>query len=219
MIKETNISKLITSLNKAQASMSCAKTDSNNPFYNSKYANLPAVFKAIKQCLLENDLCISQVMDVRDDGRMILNTILLHNSGQMLESKMCLPDIKDPQKLGGAITYFRRYSLMSIAGIPANDTDVDRDDDANEASNYIKREKEKAKIEPINPAVQKIGMERAVKLAAQLNLYPDYNKQINQFLAKNKTSLEELSECFADRIQIKLNSLAEENSYAKVKNG
>lgn len=212
MVNETNISKLISALHKAQASMSFAKTSSNNPFYNSKYANLSSVFMAVKDPFLENDLCVSQVMDVRDDGRMVLKTILLHSSGQSLESKMFLPDIKDPQKLGSAITYFRRYSLMSIAGIPTDDGAFDKDDDANEASRYIKNQSNKSKIEEIKPAIQKIGIERAVKISERLHMFPEYYQQIQNFLNKNKIEIEDLSEEFADRIEIKLNNLEIEHS-------
>jgi hypothetical protein len=210
MINETNINKLALALNKAQTSMTAAKKDKSNPFFKSKYADLSSVFLAVKDAFSENGLSVTQLMEVRDDGRMILKTILLHASGQNLESCMCLPDIQDPQKIGSAITYFRRYSLMSIAGIPADD------DDGNTASAYTKTKEAKAtdKIEPLKPSIQKIGMERAVKLAEKLNLYPDYHQQIKDFLAKNKTTLEDLSSDFADRIQIKLNKLDVEHSEA-----
>ena len=123
MTEENKMSRLATSLCKAQGIMGGAKKDKNNTFFKSKYADLASVFDVIKDPFAENGLAISQTMDVLENGRTVLKTILLHASGEFLESKMILPDISDPQKLGSAITYFRRYTLMAIAGIPAEDDD------------------------------------------------------------------------------------------------
>ena len=41
----------------------------------------------------------------------------------IIESEMTLPNIQDPQKLGSAITYFRRYTLQSLLGLQAEDDD------------------------------------------------------------------------------------------------
>lgn len=120
-----NGSKLAEALSKAQAEMSGAKKDKQNPFFKSSYADLSSVFEAIKLPFAEHGLAICQTMDVLETGRTVLITRLMHSSGEHIESKMLLPDIHDPQKIGSAITYFRRYSLMAIAGIAAQDDDDD----------------------------------------------------------------------------------------------
>jgi hypothetical protein len=64
------------------------------------------------------------------DNTVIVETILTHTSGQWIQSELALPLLKaDPQGVGSAITYGRRYGLAAIIGIVA-----DVDDDGNAAS-------------------------------------------------------------------------------------
>lgn len=135
---ELPLAKLAEALNKAQGTMSGAKKDKKNPFYKSSYADLSSVFDAIREPFAANGLSVTQTMGVLESGRTLLKTSLLHSSGERIDSEMLLPDIADPQKLGSAITYYRRYSLMAIAGIPAED------DDGNAASG------QKPQPKPIN---------------------------------------------------------------------
>ena len=65
------------------------------------------------------------------DNTVIVETILAHESGEWIQSDLCLPLAKhDPQGVGSAVTYGRRYGLAAIVGIVA-----DIDDDGNAASN------------------------------------------------------------------------------------
>lgn len=118
-----NTPKLAEALCKAQAVMSGAKKDKKNPFFKSSYADLASAFAAIRDPFAANGLSITQPMEVLENGRTLLKTRLMHTSGEYIESTMMLPDIADPQKIGSAISYYRRYSLMSIAGLPAEDDD------------------------------------------------------------------------------------------------
>jgi hypothetical protein len=127
-IVQLEVSNLATALCKAQSVMSGAKKDKQNPFFRSRYADLASVFDAIRAPFASNGLSITQTMDVLADGQQVLCTRLMHVSGEFIDSKMLLPKDPNPQKLGSAITYMRRYSLMAIAGIPAED------DDGNQAS-------------------------------------------------------------------------------------
>jgi hypothetical protein len=45
-------------------------------------------------------------------------------SGEALEETAIIPEISDPQKAGGCITYFRRYALISMFGFGASDDDA-----------------------------------------------------------------------------------------------
>ena len=129
MNKSDSIKELATALNKAQSEMSGASKSSKNPFFKSKYADLNSVIEAIKQPFSDNGLSYSQ-MPVFDNGAVGVETILMHISGEYIASTLLLPMVKqDPQAAGSAITYARRYSLMSVAGIPAED------DDGNHATN------------------------------------------------------------------------------------
>jgi len=124
MTEENNgLSKIATALCKAQGVMRGAKKDKDNPFFKSRFADLSSVFEAIRGPFFDNGLSITQTMDVIADGKQIICTRIMHSSGEFIDSKMLLPVETNPQKLGSAITYFRRYTLMAIAGIPAEDDD------------------------------------------------------------------------------------------------
>jgi len=43
--------------------------------------------------------------------------------GGMVESSLVLPTDLDTQKIGGAITYYRRYTLVALLGLQAEDDD------------------------------------------------------------------------------------------------
>jgi hypothetical protein len=101
------------------------KTDSN-PFFKSKYAALPSILDAIQIPLEESGLVFTQL----PDGE-FLTTLLIHfESGEYISSSYKMNPVKtDPQSIGSAITYARRYALGAILGL-----NIDEDDDGNKAS-------------------------------------------------------------------------------------
>lgn len=101
------------------------KKDATNPFFNSKYASLSNILDVITPVLVTCDLNIMQ-MPV---GEGKLKTILSHTSGDFVESEFDMHIVKrDPQAMGSAITYARRYALGSILNL-----NIEDDDDANSA--------------------------------------------------------------------------------------
>jgi len=123
MNKSDSIKELATALNKAQAEMSGAKKKATNPFFKSKYSDMNAVVDAIRVPFCDNGLSYSQ-FPIFNDKCVGVETILMHESGEWISSVLMLPMTKqDPQAAGSAITYARRYSLQSIAGIPSEDDD------------------------------------------------------------------------------------------------
>lgn len=131
--------KQITSaLLKAQKEMMGAVKDAKNPFFKSNYATLNSVWEACKDALHNNDLVLLQPIDIID-GVQVLKTILMHTSGEQITSICPILCTKqnDPQAMGSAITYARRYSLASIIGIVTDD-----DDDGNKASNKEQQKKQ-----------------------------------------------------------------------------
>ena len=101
----------------------------DNPFFKSSYVPLKDVLAESKRVCLSNNFIFIQVPDVIND-KPVLKTLLEHISGEARISTMPLvaKDPNDPQKVGGALTYMRRYSLTSILGI------MEEDDDGNKAS-------------------------------------------------------------------------------------
>jgi hypothetical protein len=132
MNKSESIKQLALALSKAQGAFEHAKKDENNPFFKSKYANLASVIDAAKVPLSENGLSIAQVVDCEENGP-YLETILMHSSGEWISGQYPLKPVKpDPQSIGSAITYARRYAFSAITGIAADD------DDGNSASGVNK---------------------------------------------------------------------------------
>lgn len=130
MNKSENIASLAKSLADVQASLAPAKKDSTNPFFNSTYADLSAVWESCRELLAKNGLSVIQGNSLGANNTVIVETILAHESGQWIQSELCMPLAKnDPQGVGSAITYGRRYGLAAIVGIVADD-----DDDGNAAS-------------------------------------------------------------------------------------
>lgn len=128
MEKSENITNLAKALIKFNAHVSKIKKDAKNPFFKSNYASLSNIQDAINGPLLESGLVYSQM----PSGVNGLTTILIHaESGEYLMDSYIMPVSKpnDPQAVGSAITYAKRYALAGILGL-----NIDDDDDANKAS-------------------------------------------------------------------------------------
>ncbi len=121
---------LASALAKAQASLSAAKKDRVNPHFKNQYATLQSIWESAREVLAPNGLSIVQTFDATDGRLMSIRTTLMHNSGQWIAGVLSMaPQQANPQGIGSAITYGRRYSLAAILGIVA-----DEDDDGNDAS-------------------------------------------------------------------------------------
>lgn len=109
----------------AQMEMGNAAKDSSNPHFKSKYADLKSVRDAALPPLNRHGIAVFQPLEVGELVN-IQKTIFVHaDSGETLETSVpCMLGKNDMQGLGAAITYARRYGLMSLAGIaPAEDDD------------------------------------------------------------------------------------------------
>lgn len=129
------IDKIAPAFVKAQAACNGAKKSSNNPHFKSKYADLSAVWSACEEALEANSLAVVQGLGEVIDGKLHIETMLLHSSGQWMKSLASIPLPKsDPQGYGSASTYARRYTLAAMMGI------VQEDDDGNAASKPAPKE-------------------------------------------------------------------------------
>lgn len=94
-----------------------------------RYADLPTVLEAVRPVLARNGLAVMQFPCELDDAPAVL-TLLTHTSGEWVETVAKLRPVKfDPQSVGSALTYSRRYALLALCGVAADD-----DDDAAAAS-------------------------------------------------------------------------------------
>lgn len=122
---------IASALLKAQTEIMTAGKDAKNPFFKSKYATLNSVWEAVKEPLHDNELSLLQPISI-ENNQPVVKTILLHTSGEMITSDCPIICAKqnDPQALGSAITYARRYSMASLLGVM-----TDEDDDGEKAMN------------------------------------------------------------------------------------
>lgn len=122
---------LYTKLNQVKKEIGAISKDSTNPFFKSKYFDINALLKHVEPLLQKNGLLLLQPI-VKGE---VFSEIVDIDNGESVQSSIPLPQMDDPQKLGSAITYYRRYTLQSLLGLQAED------DDANTASQATKSNK------------------------------------------------------------------------------
>ena len=189
MNSSESIKNLAEALCNAQATMGGAVKDSANPFFKSSYADLTSVIKAIKDPFAKNGLSYTQFPISNEHGVGVC-TRLMHNSGEWIEEEFVLPLVKrDPQSGGSCLTYCRRYSLQSLAGIPVADDDAEaamlRGDDANEVIADSKAEHIKSLLEESGADVKKFLAYFKAK-SVDTMLAVDYNRAVATLKAKIK---------------------------------
>ena len=110
---------------KAQKEFGPALKTSTNPHFRTKYADLSACIEAVVDGLNNNGIFLMQLTDEHPDGIKI-QTVFVHESGEQMSSGwLFVPAAKaDPQGFGSALTYARRYSLMTTCGIAPEDDDA-----------------------------------------------------------------------------------------------
>lgn len=92
--------------------------------YKYSYTTLTEVLRAVKEVLGDQGLSLAQPVGVRD-GFLVVDVLITDvESGQYLIFPGMAHQIeRDPQAMGSAITYGRRYTLMSLFGIETEDDD------------------------------------------------------------------------------------------------
>lgn len=100
----------------------------DNPFYKSKYFDINQVIDQLTPILVKNKLVVLQPLTNLDNQLAIKTIIVDCETGEKIEEVAPMPTGNDPQKNGSAITYYRRYSLVSAFVLQAED------DDGNKAS-------------------------------------------------------------------------------------
>lgn len=119
---------LWSKLHMAKMNIGKVAKNATNPHFKKTYADINALLETVEPILHENGLVLLQ--PVKD--HIVFTQIIDVDSGDMVESWMQLPDISDPQKLLGAITYFRRGTLQSLLALQSVD------DDGNSATVSVK---------------------------------------------------------------------------------
>ena len=115
------ITSVMTALLKFQGQVSKIKKDAKNPHFKSNYASLSKILEETNPVLTECGLVLTQHFDVD-----VLTTMLCHaESGEFMQSDypINVKDASNPQQLGSALSYARRYGVQSILNLNASDDD------------------------------------------------------------------------------------------------
>jgi hypothetical protein len=111
----------------AQLSMETVTRDRKNDHFKSKYATLESVLDVVVPALNKCGIALMQYpTHLCDMGSVRICTKLVHSdTGYVHEfvSEIPVKDITDPQKLGSAITYGKRYALLAACGLGTEDDD------------------------------------------------------------------------------------------------
>ena len=213
MNKSDSITNLVKALTTFQGKMTAVKKDSTNPFYKSKYASLDTIWETIRKPLSDNGLSVAQTMNLIED-KSVLDTTLYHTSGEWISGTQLVNPVKnDPQGLGSAITYARRYSLSAILGLVSDD-----DDDANVATKP--ESKPKVESKPVEKPVEAPKAEPKLASEAQVKkIYASvkekgitadqakaYLKSVFNKISTKELTVTEASQLIADIIAGKLNT-------------
>ena len=153
---------IFAALAKAQKNFEAARKSSvNGGFKGSRYADLSSCMDAVREPLNDQGIFITQTIETVENG-ILIETVFAHSSGETyVGGKLYLPVTKaDAQGFGSAITYGRRYSLLTACGV------APEDDDGNAAS-AASSNKTQTKPFEITAVLNKV---EACKTEAELNL-------------------------------------------------
>ncbi|MDI6680054.1 recombinase [Bacillus wiedmannii] len=130
MNRSETITELAKALVKFNSEVTKIAKDADNPFFKNNYATLDTIIDEIRPILSKHGLSIMQIPS-GDGQNVTLKTLLLHESGEWLESDaLTMKPVKnDPQAVGSCITYARRYSLAAFLSLNTGE-----DDDGNGAT-------------------------------------------------------------------------------------
>jgi hypothetical protein len=192
MEKSTSIVNLAKALLLFHMKVDKIKKDANNPFFKSKYASLSNILDEIDAPLAEAGIVLSQ-LPTGEDG---LITILIHaESGEYIQSEYKIhPAKNDPQGVGSAISYARRYALTAILALNVDDDDANAATHGYNAPKAVQRNAAPAAIQaksfttpPAKPAQQQ-PLNGDVKILPQLITgSKKYNDTVEKLRARTVT--------------------------------
>ena len=132
--------------------------DEINPFFKSKYFDINKVIETLKPILEKYSLVVMQPLTIFDHKPALKTIVIDSETGEKIEDIMFLTETPEAQKMGGVITYFRRYALQSMLFLQAED------DDGNTTAQPPKKtyplKKESPKGSPVPQSVGEDGIER-----------------------------------------------------------
>jgi hypothetical protein len=172
-----------------QSKVNAIKKDGKNPHFKSTYATLSQILSEVKPILSEVGLVLTQPVNNKSVQTIITDA----ETGESIMGEIPMPDNQNPQQIGSAITYYRRYLLAGILSLEIED------DDANAASTHQPRpEASKSDLPWLNlftskekNALTKEGNHALAKLASgeitieTIKKHYRLSKEVEQYLIQN----------------------------------
>lgn len=119
---------------KIQGEIGVLSKTETNPFFRSKYLDINGLLAQLLPLLEKHKITVMQPLSYIQEWQAgvgggntspALRTIVKdgEDGSIIIDDKICLPNLQDPQKMGSAITYYRRYALQSLFLLQAQDDD------------------------------------------------------------------------------------------------
>jgi hypothetical protein len=174
------IKDLAVALAQCQGEITIAFLNKSNPYFKSSYADMASIVGASRPYLTKHGLSVVQNIVTHDDGQTVLHTILLHGSGQYIESRMrVLPTKNDIQSMSSYITYLKRIAYTSLIGVVTGDEDDDGEAAVADTRDLLaKGVALNHKYNPKEDAPEPITKEQLEELHYELSEYPDIAEQV-----------------------------------------
>jgi hypothetical protein len=178
---------LAKALAKAQAEFTTVPQSGFNPHFKNKFSTLEDCINMTRPILSKHGLAISQMPNTLD-GQYVLTTILMHESGESIVSNQPVVSMKqDPQSLGSALSYCRRYSLTGVLSLASGDFE----DDGNAATAPAKPTPAKAKATKNQTIAERVNATQHV--GELMSLYEEVKGQLGEgdteLFSKRKSEL------------------------------
>lgn len=181
MNKSESIQELSKALIQFQGKLVTVKKDGKNPHFGNRYASLSAIIEAVQKPLTECGLAVIQL----PSGVNNLETILLHTSGEFISETYEMHPVKnDPQGVGSAITYQRRYALGSILCL-----NIDEDDDGEGGKVKMNDDRFAKMMDYIRNSKSKKEAENAINKARKAFVFDSHQESILNDLEDNIETL------------------------------
>lgn len=181
--RSETIGELATALAVSQGKMQPAKKSSYNPFTKRNYADLSAVWDAVREPLSNNGLSVMQMPGKIENGRVSITTVLIHKTGEYIQSTIFMPTGKgDAQSIGSAITYGRRYALAAMVGVSLEDDDAEMatNHSGNEMGNSSKNNQAASKVQN-KPKEGGVNSQKVVTVTELIKVLADKKIAIDDF--------------------------------------
>lgn len=117
-------STLAQKLLSVQRKIGAVTKSSSNPHFRSKYADLNEVLDVAKEALNSEGIFITQSPGANEFGKYLETALIDSDSGQQVQGRVFFSGSEENmQKIGAAITYARRFGLVSLLALESEDDD------------------------------------------------------------------------------------------------